>query len=381
MSEPAACVQLEGLTKRYGSVVAADAVDLDLDPGEFVSVLGPSGSGKSTILGLVSGALAPDHGHVRVDGRDIVGLPPADRKLGIVFQHYALFPHMSVARNVAYGLERRRWTRERIRQRVAEMLALVGLEGMGDRRPHQLSGGQQQRVALARALAFSPRLLLMDEPLAALDREIRVQMRTEIRRIHAELRPTVLYVTHDRDEAFALSSRVAIMRDGRLVRDAPPTAIYRDPRSEFVAHFFCGYQIVRPDHVAAGPAGRWRVSWAGYEAELTQPAGAEGPLLALPPAAVTLNGDGLHATVEDVVPMGPRTQVHCRMARNGLQLTAEMAAWQAADVEVGTAVSVGIDLGQAMLVGEGVTGGVPLSGGGRGEAQPARAIAADERRA
>jgi putative spermidine/putrescine transport system ATP-binding protein len=381
MTEPAARVQLERLTKRYGAVVAADAIDLDLEPGEFVSVLGPSGSGKSTILGLVSGALAPDRGHVRVDGRDIVGLPPAERRLGIVFQHYALFPHMSVARNVAYGLERRRWPRERIRLRVAEMLELVGLAGMGERRPHQLSGGQQQRVALARALAFSPRLLLMDEPLAALDREIRVQMRAEIRRIHAELRPTVLYVTHDRDEAFALSSRVAIMRAGRLVRDGPPAAIYRDPRSEFVAQFFCGYQLVRPDHVAAGAGARRRVHWAGREAELAHPAGTEAPLLALPPAAVTLHGGDLDATVEDVVPMGPSTHVHCRLARDGSRLTAEVAAWRAEEVEVGAAVSVGIELERALLVGDGVNGGVPGAGEVRGEAQPPQVTAADERRA
>jgi ABC-type Fe3+/spermidine/putrescine transport system ATPase subunit len=209
-----------------------------------MTLLGPSGSGKTTILRLVAGFLEPTSGAIMLKGRDVSHFAPAQRDIGMVFQSYALFPHLSVAQNIAYGLKMRSWPRSRRHDRVEEMLALVGLEGMGDRLPRQLSGGQQQRVAVARALAFNPDLLLMDEPLGALDRELRVRMAKEIRRIHREFGVTVLYVTHDREEALSLSDRIAILHDGSLEAVDTPQNLFSFPSSRFVASFFGAHGLV-----------------------------------------------------------------------------------------------------------------------------------------
>ncbi|MCC7022423.1 MAG: ABC transporter ATP-binding protein, partial [Thermomicrobiales bacterium] len=203
-------LRLRGLRKRFGGVEAVAGVDLALRRGEFLTLLGPSGSGKTTILKMIAGFERPSSGTIELTGRDVSTLSPAERGIGVVFQQYALFPHMSVAENIAYPLKLRRWTPADRQRRVAEMLELVKLGGYGDRYPRQLSGGQQQRVAVARALAFQPALLLMDEPLGALDRALRVGMQEEIRRIHRESGATVLYVTHDQEEALTMSDRVAI---------------------------------------------------------------------------------------------------------------------------------------------------------------------------
>jgi putative spermidine/putrescine transport system ATP-binding protein len=248
-------LEIERLTRRFGSVWALRDLSLTIATGEFVTVLGPSGCGKSTLLGLIAGFHAPTSGVIAFRGRDISPLAPAERNIGMVFQHYALFPHMSVAENIAYGPKMRGWTQARRRDRVAAMLGLVRLEGYEDRWPWQLSGGQQQRVALARALAFEPSLLLMDEPLGALDREIRLEMQEEIRRIHQELGTTVVYVTHDKEEALALSDRIAILRAGRLVAIDEPAALYERPPSAFVASFFGGANLVPASLVGRGGEG------------------------------------------------------------------------------------------------------------------------------
>lgn len=237
-------LELRGLHKSYAEVVAVKGIDLTAKRGEFMTLLGPSGSGKTTILRLVAGFLEPTSGAIMLKGRDVSHFTPAQRDIGMVFQSYALFPHMSVAQNIAYGLKMRSWQRNRRHDRVEEMLALVGLEGMGDRLPRQLSGGQQQRVALARALAFNPDLLLMDEPLGALDRELRVRMAKEIRRIHRELGVTVLYVTHDREEALSLSDQIAILHDGELEAVDTPRNLFSFPSSRFVASFFGAHGLV-----------------------------------------------------------------------------------------------------------------------------------------
>jgi len=228
---------LAGLTKRYATTIAVDSIDLDVGRGEFLTLLGPSGSGKTTTLMMVAGFTPPSEGEILVDDRPITGMAPEHRNIGVVFQNYALFPHMRVFDNVAFPLRMRRQPRAMIQAQVEHALGLVHLDGLGDRFPAQLSGGQQQRVALARALVFNPGLLLMDEPLGALDRNLREQMKTEIKRIHHDVGVTVLYVTHDQEEALTMSDRVALMNRGRIVQLGSAEDLYERPASRFVANF------------------------------------------------------------------------------------------------------------------------------------------------
>lgn len=230
-------VAIHGATKLYGALRALDQVSLDVAPGEFVSLLGPSGSGKTTLLGVLGGFILPSSGSVHFGDRDVTWLPMHKRDIGIVFQGYALFPHMSVGENVAFPLRARRLPRHAWRDRVAEALGLVGLAGYEDRRVTQLSGGQRQRVAVARAVVFGPRLILMDEPLSALDRQLRESMQIELRRLHRRLGATIIYVTHDQREALTMSDRVAVMRAGRLVQIDTPERLHDHPADAFVAGF------------------------------------------------------------------------------------------------------------------------------------------------
>jgi putative spermidine/putrescine transport system ATP-binding protein len=230
-------LELRGVGKHFGPVTAVTGVDLELKQGEFISFLGPSGSGKTTTLMMVAGLQTPSEGSILLNGRDLVPLPPYKRNIGVVFQHYALFPHMSVAANIAFPLEMRKVGRADARRRVEAAMKLVGLPGLGDRLPSQLSGGQQQRVALARALAYEPPLLLMDEPLGALDKNLRAQMQIEISRLHRDLGITVLYVTHDQEEALVMSDRIAVFNHGRIEQIGAPQALYERPMTRFVAGF------------------------------------------------------------------------------------------------------------------------------------------------
>ena len=232
-----ASIRLCGLSRRYGAAMAVDGVSLDVAPGEFVSLLGPSGSGKTTTLMMVAGFTVPDEGRILLGDRDITRLPPYRRNIGMVHQSYALFPHMSVRRNVAFPLRMRGASAAEIAQRVRRALDLVQLRGFDERLPAQLSGGQQQRVALARALVFEPPLLLMDEPLGALDKKLRVDLQIEIKRIQREVGSTMLYVTHDQDEALSMSDRVVVMNHGRIEQIDTPGVIYERPFSRFVADF------------------------------------------------------------------------------------------------------------------------------------------------
>ena len=232
-----ASVQLLDLRKTYGDVVALDTLSLDIKQGEFVTLLGPSGSGKTTSLMIVAGFEEPTAGEVRVGGAAVTHRPPHRRNIGVVFQSYALFPHMTVAANVAYPLRMRGVGRDEQRRRVEAALELVQLAGYGQRHPAQLSGGQQQRVALARALVFEPPVLLMDEPLGALDKKLREDLQLEIARVHREVGVTVIYVTHDQSEALTMSDRIAVMRAGRLEQYGAAEELYERPATRFVAEF------------------------------------------------------------------------------------------------------------------------------------------------
>ena len=237
MASRSAALRVEGLVKRFGEVVALDGVSLNIASGELRTILGPSGSGKTTMLKVVAGFETADAGRVLVDGVDITAMPPAKRDIGMVFQNYALFPHLTVARNVAFPLEMRNVARAEIEARVAEALALVELKGLEKRLPRQLSGGQQQRVALARAIVFNPRLLLLDEPFGALDRKLRETMQLEVRRLQRRLGLTTIFITHDQEEALVLSDRIAVMNKGAIQQVASTTEIYERPANDFVADF------------------------------------------------------------------------------------------------------------------------------------------------
>lgn len=230
-------VELDGLCKYYGDFVAAEAVSLDIPAGEFMTFLGPSGSGKSTTLMMIAGFTIPSAGDVRLDGSSIISQPVHTRNVGMVFQNYALFPHLSVERNVAFPLEMRKVPRNEIAKRVKRALELVRLDGFAERRPKQLSGGQQQRVALARAMVFEPPVLLLDEPLGALDAKLREEMKFELKQLHHKVGATILFVTHDQEEALTLSDRIAVFNAGRLAQVGSPDALYNAPESRFVADF------------------------------------------------------------------------------------------------------------------------------------------------
>ncbi|GLX52262.1 ABC transporter ATP-binding protein [Streptomyces hygroscopicus subsp. hygroscopicus] len=236
-TEQAATVEFRGLRREFGATVALDGLDLTVRPGEFLALLGPSGCGKTTALRMLAGFEHPDSGAVLVDGRDITRVPAHRRDAGMVFQSYSLFPHLDAVDNVAFGLRMRGVRSAERRGRAAELLELVGLGDKGKRFPHQLSGGQQQRIALARALALRPRVLLLDEPLSALDAKVRLSLREEIRRLQQELGITTLFVTHDQEEALSIADRVAVMRAGRLEQCAEPAELYGRPATAFVAEF------------------------------------------------------------------------------------------------------------------------------------------------
>jgi putative spermidine/putrescine transport system ATP-binding protein len=243
-------LRLENISHRFGEFVAVHDINLDVQGGELVALLGPSGCGKSTLLRIVSGFIRQTNGRVLFDGEGVDHLPPSRRGAGIVFQNYALFPHMTVAENVAYGLEALRWPRQRIRARVAEMLALVHMREFAERKPRQLSGGQQQRIALARCLATDPKVLLLDEPFGALDKNLRLDMQIEVKRLQREYGITTILVTHDQEEALSMADRIAVMARGSIEQVSSPTEIYDRPKTLFVNQFVGTANVVPGEFVS-----------------------------------------------------------------------------------------------------------------------------------
>jgi putrescine transport system ATP-binding protein len=286
-------LRFEEVTKRFGDTVAVDRVSLDVYAREFFALLGPSGCGKTTLLRLLAGFELPSEGRILLDDTDIAPVPPYRRPVNMMFQTYALFPHLTVAGNIAFGLKQDRLPRNEIETRVDEMLALVKLTNLGARKPHQLSGGQRQRVALARALAKRPKVLLLDEPLSALDRKLREETRFELMQLQAQLGLTFVIVTHDREEAMMLADRIAVMEHGRLAQVAPPVEIYEQPRSRFVADFIGDVNILEGG--VASVEGR-NVVIESTAGRLVAPGSRETKLgsrvwLAVRPERISVSGD------------------------------------------------------------------------------------------
>ena len=339
---------LAGIHKRFGERITAAGVDLSIRRGEFFTLLGPSGSGKSTLLRLIAGLEQPDSGKILVAGTDVTHRPPWKRQLGMVFQQYANFPHMTVAENVGYGLRRQRLDRAARGQRVDELLALVNLAGFQNRRVTLLSGGEQQRVAIARALAPRPRLLLLDEPLSALDEKIRREMQSFLKDLQQATHTTFVYVTHDQEEALNLSDRLAVLNHGHVVQCDEPRKVYARPRTRFVADFFRGCNVLAGELVESGGERRFRV--AGVEIPLA-PEQPPGPRPATPLLAVRgedlLLGEAvrdclvvLKATLERVSYRGLYSD-HELVLEDGQRLTATRTGELAA---VGTRVAVGVQV-------------------------------------
>jgi len=301
-------VVYDGVSKRYGAVQALAPTSLEVSAGEFFSIIGPSGSGKTTLLGVTAGFIPPSDGRILVDGRDLVGVPPFQRNLGMVFQQYSLFPHMTVAQNIGFPLRMRKVPNAEATAQIKRILDVVRLSGMAERYPAQLSGGQQQRVALARAAVYNPSLLLMDEPLSALDKNLREEMQREIKAFQQVLGATVIYVTHDQHEASAMSHRIAIMNGGHVVQVGRPRDLYDRPRNRFVASFLGEANLFDVARHAAAPGGETTIETSDglvLRAVGTPPAGRF--VICVRPEKIRItedegsSGNRLSGTVSDVV--------------------------------------------------------------------------------
>lgn len=340
-------VQLNDLTRVYGSVKALDGLTLHMEPGEMVALLGPSGCGKTTALRILAGLDEATSGAVLVDGQDISGVPANKRDMGMVFQAYSLFPHLTVLDNVAFGLKMRGRSKSERTSRADEMLDLVGLSAHKHKYANEMSGGQQQRVALARALAVQPRVLLLDEPLSALDAKVRTQLRDEIRRVQLEVGTTTLFVTHDQEEALAVADRVGVMSQGKLEQLAAPAELYANPATPFVAEFVGLNNKVRAE-VSGGQARLLGTSVPALTGSITA---GQGLAMVRPESlTVTAAADG-SATVSSVAFLGPISRVYCTLA-DGSVIGAQLTSSQARAFAVGQAVAVGVEPTGVLVIAE-----------------------------
>lgn len=338
-------VELNDLTREYGSVKALDGLTLRIEPGELVALLGPSGCGKTTALRILAGLDQATSGTVCVGGRDVSGVPANKRDMGVVFQAYSLFPHLTVLENVAFGLKMRRTSKRERLSRAAEMLDLVGLSAHADKYASELSGGQQQRVALARALAIQPRVLLLDEPLSALDAQVRSQLRDEIRRVQSDVGTTTLFVTHDQEEALAVADRVGVMSHGRLEQLAAPADLYANPATPFVAEFV-GLNNKVPATVSSG-----RAQLLGTSVPTLAGSVASGPGLAMVrPESVTVTADPAGtSTISSVAFLGAISRVYAATP-DGTVISAQMASSAARVFAPGDVVTIGVNSDGVLVV-------------------------------
>ena len=348
-------ITIRGLTKTYGPVFALDHVDLDVRSGEFLTLLGPSGSGKTTLLMVLAGFTRPDHGSALFGDDEMIRMQPHKREVGMVFQNYALFPHMTVAGNIGFPLKLRNVNKEALRQRVDSALETVQLEGFGGRQIDQLSGGQMQRVALARAIVFEPRILLMDEPLSALDKKLREHMQIELRHLHEKLGMTTVYVTHDQREALTMSDRIAVINEGKLMQLDSPRRIYDQPANPFVANFI-GESTLLPVEHSDG-----HVSYAGTPINISGSESKDGRLLMLRPERLVLLKPGkeadyniFHGIVKDVVYQGERFRMYVTLmdGANVAVRSVSQRGLLAAVPEVGAQVTLGLHPDETVLIPE-----------------------------
>jgi spermidine/putrescine ABC transporter ATP-binding subunit len=362
-----AVVTLRGVTKRFDELVAVDRLDLDVSNGEFLALLGPSGCGKTTTLRMIAGFEEPTEGEITIDGSPVVGIPPNKRQVNTVFQQYALFPHMTVLDNVAYGLKQRGMSKRDRRVKATEALSLVHLEGREQSRPNQLSGGQQQRVALARALVLEPKVLLLDEPLGALDQKLRKAMQIELKRLQAEVGITFVFVTHDQEEAMAMADRIAVMNDGQVEQLAIPGALYDEPATPFVADFIGDMSRLRGtlagDEVRLESGGRVPIGRRLAEA----PNGSVVRVGVRPESAEVraVDGSDAEATVVTAMVLGDRLQVVARLG-DGQELLLRQGRTpedgEVAAVQPGDRVGIGFRPRSGLLLGEAAgDGGVETS--------------------
>jgi spermidine/putrescine transport system ATP-binding protein len=361
--QPRSDIDVSQLTKIFGSgddaVTALDAVDLHIPENEFFTLLGPSGCGKTTLLRMIAGFEEPTRGTILLGGSDIAGLPPNRRPVNTVFQSYALFPHMTVAQNIGFALRMLGKPRAEIEETVSAMLKLVRMESMAGRKPAQISGGQQQRVALARALAPRPRVLLLDEPLSALDLKLRKDMQVELKRLQAETGITFIFVTHDQEEALTMSDRIAVMNHGRVLQVGPPREIYNHPRERFVADFIGDTNFIAA-RVTGTENGKATVDFgSGRRIATTMPDGmsvaaGDSVTVVIRPEHAVLTEDGhLAGAVENIVYFGTDTNFHIRLDEGGLfTLRRQNAAWQEDLPEKGARVSIGLADGAVQIVRE-----------------------------
>ncbi|WP_415952090.1 ABC transporter ATP-binding protein [Streptomyces sp. KLOTTS4A1] len=332
-------VQLKQLRREFDRTVALDGLDLDIAPGEMIALLGPSGCGKTTALRIIAGFETVDSGELLMDGQDITGTPANRRDIGMVFQSYSLFPNMTAAENVGYGLRVRGKSKAERGERAQELLDLVGLPGREGHYPHQLSGGQQQRVALARALAVRPKVLLLDEPLSALDAKVRLTLREEIRRIQLELGITTVFVTHDQEEALSMADRVAVMKDGRLEQCAAPSELYERPATPFVAEFV-GTMNRLPGTVRDGSLAELFGRRLPIHGEAPA-AGTDVDVLLRPEglAVGAADAEGTPATVKVATFLGATTRL-LLATESGVELKADLPSWEATGLTPGARCTV-----------------------------------------